>query len=42
MYMEKRIKNKLDKQQIKFKTDIQEWVNDNNIFSENDEKRASF
>ena len=33
MYMEKRIKNKLDKQQIKFKTDIQEWVNDNNIFS---------
>ena len=42
MYMEKRIKNKLDKQQIKFKTDIQEWVNDNNIFSDNNEKKSEF
>ena len=34
--MEKRIKNKLDVQQIKFKSDIQKWVDTNKLFVDDD------
>ena len=32
--MEKRIKNKLDKQQINFKSDIQKWIDTNKLFTD--------
>ena len=32
--MEKRIKNKLDKQQITFKSDIQKWIDTNKLFTD--------
>ena len=39
--MEKRIKNKLDKQQINFKSDIQKWIDTNKLFT-NDNAQSEF
>lgn len=39
--MEKRIKNKLDKQQINFKSDIQSWIYTNKLFTD-DDKQSEF
>jgi hypothetical protein len=39
--MEKRVKNKLDEQQIMFKSDIQKWVDANKLFT-NDDKQSEF
>ena len=39
--MEKRIKNKLDKQQINFKSDIQSWIDTNKLFTD-DDKQSEF
>ena len=39
--MEKRIKNKLDVQQIKFKSDIQKWIDTNKLFTD-DDKQSEF
>jgi|TARA_B110000114_G_C15090077_1_gene398118 hypothetical protein len=39
--MEKRIKNKLDKQQVEFKSEIRKWFDTNNLLVDN-EKKSEF